>query len=137
MEKNNLKNQKGVAIYLILVIMAIFLDISLGLSVVLFSEILNIREIGYSVVAFYAAESGIEEAFYWDLQECVTIGCETNVYCVHDGCKTGLENVSWNAQLGERGAEYAVSFNRGVGVKSMASSTGSFKNIKRAIRVDY
>ncbi len=47
-----------------LMIMAIMLAIVLGLNAVLVGQIKTIRNMGYSVVAFYAAETGIERELY-------------------------------------------------------------------------
>jgi len=57
-------SQKGVSLYLALLIMAILLSIGLGISAILFGQIKIIRGIGDSVVAFYAADTGIEEVLY-------------------------------------------------------------------------
>lgn len=57
----NLKNsQCGVSIYLAIVIMFVLLGIGLGISTLLVGQIRMIRGMGYSVVAFYAADTGIE-----------------------------------------------------------------------------
>jgi len=56
----NLKNNKGVSLYLGLVIMAIFLAIALGLTTLLIGQLGIIKGMGDSVVAFYAADTGIE-----------------------------------------------------------------------------
>ncbi|MCX6764534.1 MAG: hypothetical protein NTU58_02390 [Candidatus Nealsonbacteria bacterium] len=134
MKKNNFKNQKGVAIYLVLVVMAIFLDLSLGLSMILFAEILNVREIDYSVIAFYAADSGIEEIFYKDLKECTSgLGCNTT-YCESD-CLAGLQSGQVFSGTMESEAKYVVGFEEGA--TKTASSTGSFQETRRAIQVDY
>lgn len=57
-------SQKGVSLYLALLIMAVLLSIGLGISSILFGQIKIIRGIGDSVVAFYAADTGIEEVLY-------------------------------------------------------------------------
>ena len=53
---------KGSAIYFSLVVLTIILGIILGLSSMLISQIRMVRGMEHSVVAFYAADSGIEEA---------------------------------------------------------------------------
>jgi len=61
----NLKDsQKGVAIYLAIVIMAVILSIGVGLSAILIDQIRVFQRIGDSVVAIYAADTGIERALY-------------------------------------------------------------------------
>lgn len=47
-----------------LIIMAIMLAIVLGLNAILIGQIKITRDMGYSVVAFYAAETGIENSLY-------------------------------------------------------------------------
>jgi hypothetical protein len=63
-EKNN--RQKGVSLIITFFIMTIILAMVLTISVILYSEIKVIRNIGDSVVAFYAADSGIEKVLYYD-----------------------------------------------------------------------
>jgi len=58
------QNQKGVSLYLTLMIMTILLAIALGISSILVSQIKMIRGMGYSVIAFYAADTGIERELY-------------------------------------------------------------------------
>ena len=126
---------------MVLVIMAIFLDLSLGLSMILFGEILNVREIGHSVVAFYAADSGIEEVFYKDLKECIADD-DCPAYCDSPSNCTGLSSNYNTGQVqleGITGAFYIAGFQRTFlpPVEKMASSTGSFQKTRRAIQVDY
>ncbi len=57
----NLNKEKGIAILLAVLILSFVLTIALGTSIILIRQVKTIREIGSSVVAFYAADSGIEE----------------------------------------------------------------------------
>ena len=59
-----LKNQKGVSLYLAVVIMSILLALSLGISGILYSQLKVSKGMGNSVLAFYAANTGIERAIY-------------------------------------------------------------------------
>lgn len=52
---------RGVSLYIAVVIMAILLAIVLGISTILVSQIKIIRGMENSVIALYAAETGIEE----------------------------------------------------------------------------
>ena len=61
---NNL--QKGVSLIISFFIMVIILSVVLSVSALLYSEIKVIRNIGNSVVSFYAADSGIEKLIYYD-----------------------------------------------------------------------
>ena len=54
-------SQKGISLYLSVVILSIILAVVLGLTTILISQIKMIREIGHSVVALYAADTGIEQ----------------------------------------------------------------------------
>lgn len=53
--------QRGVSLYLAVLIMAIFLSIGLTISTILIGQISTIKGMGDSVIAFYAADTGIEK----------------------------------------------------------------------------
>lgn len=53
--------QKGVIMFLTIVVLAVLLSIGLAITTILMGEIRIIRSIGKSVVAFYAADTGIEK----------------------------------------------------------------------------
>ena len=61
-----MQNQKGSALIITFLIMTIILAIVLSLTLILFNEIKILRNIGDSVSAFYAAETGIEKTLYFD-----------------------------------------------------------------------
>lgn len=54
--------KRGIALYLAVITMAILLSIAFGMSAISISRMKNITSMGNSVVAFYAAETGIERA---------------------------------------------------------------------------
>ncbi|MCX6723318.1 MAG: pilus assembly PilX N-terminal domain-containing protein [Candidatus Staskawiczbacteria bacterium] len=60
--------QKGVSLIMTFFIMIILLSVVLSISVILYSEIKIVRNVGNSVVSFYAADSGIEKVLYYDRQ---------------------------------------------------------------------
>lgn len=60
--KTIFQKQKGISLYLALVIMSILLSIALGLSSILLGQSTIVKETGDSVLAFYAADAGIEQA---------------------------------------------------------------------------
>ncbi|MGA2418047.1 MAG: hypothetical protein ABSF55_02320, partial [Candidatus Staskawiczbacteria bacterium] len=64
----NTDKQKGVSLIITFFIMIIILSVVLSISILLYSEIKVIRNIGNSVVGFYAADSGIEKVLYYDKQ---------------------------------------------------------------------
>ena len=59
-----MKNQKGVSLYLTLMIVTIFLAMSFGIGVLLLRQLEMIRGLGDSIVALYAADTGIERELY-------------------------------------------------------------------------
>jgi len=63
-----LKSEKGISLIITLFVMIIVLSVVLSISALLYSEVKIIRNIGGSVIAFYAADSGIEKVLYYDRQ---------------------------------------------------------------------
>ncbi len=53
--------QQGTTLYLSLMIMTILLAVAFGLSSIFLGQAKMIRSMGQSVIAFYAADAGIEE----------------------------------------------------------------------------
>jgi len=58
--------QKGISLIITFFIMIIILSVVISISTILYSEIRIIRNIGNSVVAFYAADGGVEKVLYYD-----------------------------------------------------------------------
>lgn len=61
-----MEKQKGVSLIITLFIMIVILAVVLSVSTILYSEIKVIKNISNSVVAFYAADSGVEKVLYYD-----------------------------------------------------------------------
>jgi len=57
-------SQNGISLLFIVLITSLILAIGLGISTLLIQEMRMMGEIGHSVIAFYAADNGIEEALY-------------------------------------------------------------------------
>lgn len=55
-------SQRGVSLFLTIIMLSIILAIVFGLSAILISQIRTIQKMGYSVVAFYAADTGTEKS---------------------------------------------------------------------------
>jgi hypothetical protein len=55
---------KGTILYFAIVILSVIFTISIGLSLIIFGQIKIQREIGHSVIALCAADTGIERALY-------------------------------------------------------------------------
>lgn len=64
LQKRNSDPQRGASLYLALLIIGILLAVILGLSTLSFLQLKMIREMGDSVSAFYAADTGIERELY-------------------------------------------------------------------------
>lgn len=60
----NSEPERGLALYLTIMVMALILVIALGTAGLLVSQIRMVRDMGDSVLAFYATETGIEKALY-------------------------------------------------------------------------
>jgi hypothetical protein len=58
---NKINNQKGLSLYLAVILMAIVLAIVFGITTILLTQLESIKGMGNSVVAFYAADTGIEQ----------------------------------------------------------------------------
>jgi Tfp pilus assembly protein PilX len=82
------KFEKGVSLIITFFIMVIILTVVLSISVLLYSEIKVIRNIGNSVVAFYAADSGIEKTLYYARKDAPT-GAKSGIcYACNHGIET-------------------------------------------------
>jgi hypothetical protein len=55
---------KGTILYFAILILSIIFAISIGLSLIIFGQLKMQREIGYSVIALCAADTGVERALY-------------------------------------------------------------------------
>jgi len=114
-QRQSASSNKGVSILLTVLIMSVILAIGLGLSIILIQQTKMMVGIGNSVVAFYAADSGIEKSLYDILK------------------KGGTGNVSenWGLNYG-----YQVTVTP-CGSKSCVKSIGTYRETKRAIEVEY
>jgi len=122
------RKQKGVSILFAILIMTAILTIGLGVSVIITQQTKMLREIGYSVIAFYAADSGIEGVLYED-KLCRRPTCSTSSPpAICPGCD-GLPSGYNTSFILENGASYNASY------ATTTKSIGSYKTIKRAIEL--
>jgi len=105
---------KGVSLYLALIIMFILIAIALGVSLIIVSQMKMIRGMGDSVVAFHAADTGIERALYEKRKAGAT------------------QDFTITDTVG--GADYTVTYIQTTGV---AQSKGTFQGVKRAIEITH
>lgn len=112
--------QKGITLYLSVTIMTTVLAIAFGVSIIFLGQIKVMRGMGYSVIAFYAADAGIEK---------VLINRQ-NLNLTLDYYSGSLNN----------GATYRVSITSGgscTAANYCIKSTGSYKETNRAIEISY
>ena len=107
-------SKKGVSLYLALMIMFILLAIGLGVSLIIVSQMKMMKGMGDSVIAFYAADTGIERALY----------------------EKRVNNVDWSGFGTVGGADYTVDYIVGPPATwKSKGSFGSFAKVKRAIEI--
>ena len=158
-----IKNQesKGIALLFIVLITSLILAIGLGLTALLIQGMRIMGEIGYSVVAFYAADSGIEAAVYdlyqhpaptsthSNLSDIADLGdaqYDTQAKCCHFGfgeCSFGDPNAPEDGRppcpLGSEniGSNDPNNPDYCKTTKYCLKSRGSYQRVKRAIEIKY
>lgn len=117
----NHKNQKGVALYLTMMILSVLMAVILTMISMAISQIKVIHTLNDSIIAFYAADTGIERVLYAIFQE---------GYVPSKGeCP-----LSYGGIL-ENGATYEVCVSDNSA--SVIFSTGSYKETKRRIEITF
>jgi Tfp pilus assembly protein PilX len=128
------QNQQGVSLYLSIVILFIFLGISLGLSVLLISRIKMIRSVGDSIVAFYAADAGVEQMLFMFRPSSRGKLANKSRFKVWAECSPGLSSPcpqGYKTSSNCRAPHYCVTSEGSV------VSSGLFPKTKRAIQIEY
>lgn len=102
MENNNYQDltsknpkRKGASLIITFFIMIIILAVVLSVSIILYSQVKVIRNIGSSVVSYYIGESGIEKVLYYDRQVLPNNGiyCSSSADCSaspYIACNNGI-----------------------------------------------
>lgn len=110
--------EKGVSLYISVIILTIMLAMVFGLSAIVTNQIKMIRGMGDSVAALYAADTGIERIIYD-----VRIG------------KTGQNfSETWGTDYNY---ETTTTTGGACGTKTCLQSVGTYKQTKRAIQASY
>lgn len=129
------KTEKGVSLLFVVLITSIILAIGLGVNAILIKQIKMTEEIGHSVKAFYAADSGIEQALY-DLyklpvshQPIQTGTCGSANFEVRLKCGTSVLPADCPSGLQ---VDSSCSANN-ICIKSL----GNYQKVKRAIEIKY
>lgn len=127
--------QKGVSIYLAFMLMLMLLVLALAVSAVLLSELKITKGIGYSVIAFYAADTGIERMVFDDVQ-CWQQTPPCQWFCKEDtdedGFCQGVKDDYEPAKTLANGAKYEID-----NIVNGFRSVGIYKGVRRAIEVIY
>jgi len=137
-QKSKIKDERGVALYLALMVMGILLALALGISAILLSQTKVIKEMGNSVIAFYAANTGIERVLYIDRSICSSYELIADrVNCL----KNEVSNIPSGDLKLDNGAQYELVVDAGgegtcpSGKTYCVKSSGIYKETKRAIRI--
>ncbi len=127
--KLKIDKEKGVSLYLALIIMGAVLALALGISTILVTQMKTTKEIGDSVVAFYAADTGIERALFEDngISTDIDDFLDFNGNAEKDDDEPGYKVKGLNP--GDENCSTEVSF--------CMKSVGTFKQTQRALLVSF
>ncbi len=113
------KNESGVSLIFTVLFLAMVLSTGLGIANLMLKEIKISSNIGYSVPAFYAAETGIEKVLYMD-----RIAGED------------LEDYEKDETLDGAGSDFHVEVTE-IGPPIKIKSVGTYNGVKRGVEVSY
>jgi hypothetical protein len=133
LKSSNVKiTEKGVSVFLAIIILSVLLAIGLGLSAILVSQIRMIKEIGDSISSFFAADTGAERMLYED-KMCRQSGCGSLSWSCLDvvNCDDGRSAGSVSGTVGN--ASYQANTNNGA---TSISSQGIYKGTRRAVKIE-
>jgi len=128
------KQQKGISLLFVVLIMGVILAIGLGISGILVQQTRMTGEIGYSVVSFYAADSGIEQELY-DLYK-LPEGEHSPGYPGNIGDASYVVT----AKCGNKNQECPATFDEpdpDLDAIYQVKSVGTYQKTKRAIEIKY
>jgi len=136
---SNIKDQKGVSLLFTILIMSVILSVSLGVSGVLVRQIKTIEDVGYSVVSFYAADSGVEQQLY-DLYKTLPEESHQSQYTddlnIIDSSASYIVTASCSSDTLDCYNGFMVDESCGA-VNYCITSIGTFEGTKRAIKIEY
>jgi hypothetical protein len=114
---------KGTILYFAILILSLLFAISAGLSLILFGQMKIQREIGHSVIALHAADTGVERALYAIYKEGNLSFSEAAT--LDNGASYQVSVATSSAQCGTSVQYYCI------------RSRGTFKNTTRAIYASF
>ena len=137
--KNIIKNERGTALFMALMILSGVLIVSLSAADLLISGIRQGRTQAYSAKAFFAAEAGAERIL-WEIRK---NGADFNSCNADDyinftspvSCDS-VYNPTIHDNYLSNDAFYYVIFKSG-GVATSTSSVGNYQDAKRGVEVSY
>lgn len=109
-----------------IIVTALLLAMVLGLGSILVGQVKLLRGIGHSVVALYAAETGLEAILYEDYQ---------NINDITDCDGSGPQPAFCSRAL-SNGANFKVIVDDACGTLYCVDSTGTFQNSLRKINIE-
>lgn len=115
--------KKGVSIYFALLIMTLLLALALGISTLLFGQIRMMGGMENSVLAFYAADTGIDEVLV--NPDSPSSDCSENQLCCLENGACYYITIINGGQTGCDASNYCI------------KSVGTYKETKRAIEISY
>ena len=116
--KKKQKSESGVSLIFTILFLGILLSTGLGIANLMLKEIKISSNIGYSVPAYYAAETGIEKILYIDRKG--------------SGLSVG-DKENGNLSVGSKFETEVTQINPEIIIKSV----GSYNKVRRGIEVDY
>lgn len=134
---NMRSDQRGIALYVSVLLLVVMLGIALGLSAAFLNQLESLRGTGRSVLAFYATDAGVERVLYIDAVSCESEETiEERVSCL----KSAVSSLSQNDRTLENGSYYELEVDGGgenscpLGSAYCATSIGVFQEARRAVR---
>ena len=118
--------QKASFLLYVVFIVSLLLVIAFGLSGLLLAQIRMLGEIGYSVVALYAADAGIEQ---------VMMNRDNPPEKSSSGPSS--EDIIYEVSATKGGEGQCPSERGGMEISYCLKSIGTYKGVKRAIEVEY
>ena len=119
--------QKASFLLYVVFIVSLLLVIAFGLSGLLLAQIKMLGEIGYSVVALYAADAGIEQVMM-----------QRDIPPLENPLLGQLsEDIKYEVSATEGGEGQCPSERGGMEISYCLKSIGTYKGVKRAIEVEY
>ena len=130
--------EAGVSLYLTVVILSLLLAIALAGSSLLIGQLGRLKSSGNSVLAFYAADAGIERALLIDNKNCATSpSVAERITCVQTGIngltsqdKTLANSATFTLEIAPGGSGFCPA-----GENYCVKSKGVFKDATRTLRI--